>query len=324
MSDRLMRVGVVGLGTIGQTHVSALRKVGVQQLYGADPSPTARQHLQPYLAVCFADLHEMLSAVALDAVVIATPPDTHRELAIAALEAGPGVLCEKPLAVTLEDGEAIAVAARRSPAPFQVGFCHRFQPQVSALRDLVRAGSIGRPVLVNVSFVHGLSQLGREWIVDAGRAGGGVLFDSGSHAIDLFRFLAGDIDAVHGFTATLERQVAASRVEDTAVASLRSGAVLGTIVLAWKTPPWEGLVEVVGSTGRARVEYDGDRVSLRIRAGQDGWRRVTTGRENRFVAQMRHFLACVRGEQAPLATLRDGMEATRTVLSIYQSAGVHG
>src|SRR5262249_44937721 len=145
------------------------------------------------------------------------------------------------------------------------------------------------------------------------------MFDSGTHAIDMFRFLAGDIDEVNGSTASLDTRSVPPGVEDTAVASMRSGSVLGTIALSWKAPPWEGLVEVVGSHGRARVEYDGDRVTLRQRAGDLPWRHVATARESRFVAQMRHFLACVRGEEEPLATVRDGLEATRAVLRIYGS-----
>ena len=79
------------------------------------------------------------------------------------------------------------------------------------------------------------------------RAGrGGVLFDSGSHAIDLFRYLIGDIDDIHGLTGVLR----ARPVEDASVVCLRSGNVLGTITLSWKTPPWQGLVEVIGTRGR--------------------------------------------------------------------------
>jgi predicted dehydrogenase len=315
-----MRIGVIGLGTVGETHLAALRQVGGHQIFGADSSSTARERARGQVVRCFSDDTAMLSAVELDGVVVATPPRTHRNIAIAALAAGVGVLCEKPLALTLEDCQAIASAAASARGPFQVGFCHRFQPQVHALRTLLDSGAIGRLVLVNIAFVHGLTEQGREWITDAGQAGGGVLFDSGSHAIDLFRFLAGDIDEVHGLSAVLDRAALPGRVEDTAVVSLRSADVLGTIALSWKTPPWQGMVEVIGSTGRARVDYDGDRVSFRLREGEAPWRSVRTPRTSRFVSQTRHFLACLRGDETPLATARDGLEATRAILQIYADA----
>jgi UDP-N-acetyl-2-amino-2-deoxyglucuronate dehydrogenase len=307
----MQRVGVIGLGTVGQTHVAALRSLPAH-VYGADPSATARDRAKPHLAEAFADYRDMIARAGLAGVVIATPPRTHREIALHSLSAGLGVLCEKPLALTLDDCRAIAEAS--TGHVFQVGFCHRFQPQVSALRDLLDAGAIGTPILVNIGFVHGLTREGREWITDPLQSGGGVLFDSGSHAIDLFRYLVGNVNEVHGLTATWP-------IEDSSVVCLRSGTVLGTITLSWKTPPWQGMVEVIGSGGRARVDYADERVVLRTRLGDDRrWRSVRTSRMSRFVAQMNHFLDCLRGESLPLAGVRDGMEATRLVLQIYANA----
>jgi predicted dehydrogenase len=305
-----MRVGVIGLGTIGQTHLAALRHLGVAWIYGADPSAAARERAAAIVSRAFADYREMLSGAELDAVIVATPPRTHREISLAALQAGVAVLCEKPLALTLEECEAVADAAAGSHRPFLVGFCHRFQPQVRALKDLLDAGALGQPVLATISFTHGLTEQGREWIVDPTLAGGGVLFDSGSHAIDLFRYLVGELDDVGGLTV-------GDLVEDVCIACLRSDGVLGTIALSWKTPPWHGAIEVIGSAARARVEYDDDRVRLLTRANGAPWKSVRTSREDRFVAELRHFLACVRGEEAPLTSARDGLEATRAILRIY-------
>jgi predicted dehydrogenase len=325
LTQTVMRVGVVGLGTIGQTHLAVLRQLGVAEVFGADTSAAARHQASDSVVRCFVDYREMFSAAHLDGVVVATPPRSHCEIVVAALDAGLGVLCEKPLAVTLEDGEAIAAAVARANTPFQIGFCHRFQPEVRALRDLLQAGTLGRPVLVNVAFIHGLTEQGREWITNADLAGGGVLFDSGSHAIDLFRYLAGDVDEVHGLTAVLNAPRAARmRVEDTSVVTLRSGDVLGCIALSWKTPPWQGLVEVIGSTGRARVEYDGDDVCLRLRTAHAPWRSVSTCRASRFLLQMRHFLECLRNREAPQASVQDGLAATRLVLEVYRRSQPRG
>ena len=317
-----MRVGVVGLGTVGQTHLAALKYLHVPWIYGADPSPTARERAATFTTHCFANYRDLLSSVDLDAMVIATPPRSHRDISLAALQAGIAVLCEKPLGLTLEDCEAIADAASNSRRPFMVGFCHRFQPQVQALKELLDAGSLGAPVLVTLSFTHGLTEQGREWIVDRTLAGGGVLFDSGSHAVDLFRYLVGEVDDAAGLTVGAE----AGGVEDVCIACLRSGGVLGTLVLSWKTPPWQGTIEVVGAAARARVEYDGDQVRLRTRATDAPWKSVRTSREDRFVAELRHFLACARGEEAPLTCARDGLEATRAILQIYggQTSGTRG
>jgi predicted dehydrogenase len=310
VSARVTRIGVIGLGTIGLTHLAALRHLGVSVILGADPSAAARNRASAYTSRCFVDYGHMMSSTELDGVIIATPPRTHCEIALATLAAGVGVLCEKPLGLTLEECETIASATESSRGPFLVGFCHRFQPQVRALRKLIDREVLGQVVLANISFAHGLTEHGREWIVDPEQSGGGVLFDSGSHAIDLFRYLIGDLDDVGGVTA-------GAGIDDTCICVLRSGKTLGALTLSWKTPPWLGLVEVVGTEGRARVEYDGDRVRLKTRALDGDWRGVRTSREDRFVRQIRHFLTCLRGEEAPLANARDGLAATSAILRIY-------
>jgi predicted dehydrogenase len=314
-----MRIGIIGLGTIGQTHLAVLRDLGVDEILGADPSPAARERASPYAKSCFADYRDMFDATALDAAVVATPPRTHRRIAINALEAGLNVLCEKPLALTIGDCEAVVAAAEQARGVFQVGFCHRFQPQVSALQRMVSEGAIGRPVLVGISFVHGLTEQGREWITNVEVAGGGVLFDSGSHAIDLFRYLIGDVEDVHGVSSP-----PGADVEDAVVACVRAGGVLGNIALSWKTPPWQGLLEVVGTAGRARVDYYGDLVRLSVQNGERRSRSVRTSTASRFTLQMRHFLSRVRGEKAPIATARDGLEATRLILRIYDERRTSG
>ena len=319
MSARLMRIGVIGLGTVGQTHLAVLRQLGVSEIYGADPAAAARDYARTYATRCFDDFDEMLSTVELDGVVVATPPRTHRGISLACLRAGLGVLTEKPMALSVEDCEVIANAAASSRGPFLVGFCHRFQPQVMRLRSLIDAGTFGPAVLVNISFTHGLTEQGREWITDPEQAGGGVLFDSGSHAIDLFRYLVGDLDEVHGMTVG-DR----ARVDDCSVLSLRSGAVLGSVSLSWKAPPWHGLIDVIGTNGRARVEYDSDRVKLKTRLGDGTWRTVRTPKHDRFVLQMCHFLGCVRGNATPLTSARDGLEATRAILRVYADRGTNG
>ena len=82
----MTRIGVIGLGTIGQTHLAALRQLQVAELYGADPSVSARDSARPHTARSFADFETMLSEAQLDGVVIATPPRTHRDIAVACLD----------------------------------------------------------------------------------------------------------------------------------------------------------------------------------------------------------------------------------------------
>jgi predicted dehydrogenase len=311
-----LRVGVIGLGTIGRTHLAALRQAGIAELAGADPSPLAREAARRSFGIAdYSDYRRMLDDERLTAVVVATPPRTHRELALLAIERGLGVLCEKPLALTVEECEDLVAAAQQAQRPFAVGFCHRFQPQVQSMRAMLLRGDLGAPILFHAAFVHGLTETDRSWLKDPAQAGGGVLVDSGSHAIDLFRYIIGEVHDVRGLTDL--GFLDPGTVENSCVAVLRSGAVVGGIELSWRAPPWEGCVEVVGDGGRARVDYDGQSAQLHVRAQGAGWQQIPTDTTDRFAAQVAHFLACLRGDAAPLATAADGLEATRTWLRLY-------
>ena len=87
-----MRVGVIGLGTIGETHLAALRQLRVKAIFGADTSAEARERAAASVVRCFADYREMVSGAQLDAIVVATPPRTHRAIEITAVDAGLGVM----------------------------------------------------------------------------------------------------------------------------------------------------------------------------------------------------------------------------------------
>ncbi|MGP4031117.1 Gfo/Idh/MocA family protein [Pseudarthrobacter sp. 1C304] len=144
----------------------------------------------------------------IDVVDIVTPGGSHAEIAIAALEAGKHVLCEKPLANTLEEAEAMAAAADRAGKGVfsMVGFTYRRVPAASFARDLVRSGAIGEVRQVRAAYLQ-------DWLVDAEapltwrlqkeHAGSGALGDLGAHAVDLAQFITGQrITGVSGILNT--------------------------------------------------------------------------------------------------------------------------
>ncbi|MFJ2506760.1 Gfo/Idh/MocA family protein [Arthrobacter citreus] len=138
----------------------------------------------------------------IDVIDIVTPGASHAEIAIAALEAGKHVLCEKPLANTLEEAEAMAAAAERAAGKAMVGFTYRRVPAASFARDLVQSGAIGEIRQVRAVYLQ-------DWLVDPeapltwrlqkDAAGSGALGDLGAHAVDLAQFITGQkITSVSG------------------------------------------------------------------------------------------------------------------------------
>ena len=134
----------------------------------------------------------------IDLVDVCTPGDTHAEIAIAALEAGKHVLCEKPLANTVEEAEAMVAAAEKASAAgvrSMVGFTYRRVPAIGLARRLVAEGRLGRIHHVRAQYLQDWivdPEAPMSWRLDKARAGSGALGDIGAHIVDLTQFITGD------------------------------------------------------------------------------------------------------------------------------------
>lgn len=186
------------------------------------------------------DWREVIARDDIDIVDIVTPGDSHAEIAIAALEAGKHVLCEKPLANTVEEAEAMADAADRAAARgvrAMVGFTYRRTPAVTLLRDLIADGAVGTVRQVRAAYLQ-------DWLVDATmplawrlqkeHAGSGALGDIGAHIIDMTQFVTGlEVAAVSGIVDTIvtQRPLMASGTGLTGEATEGSGAGFGEVTV---------------------------------------------------------------------------------------------
>jgi predicted dehydrogenase len=194
----MTRVAVVGTGFGCRVHVPALRAAGfdVVALVGQDRERTARRAQRCDIENACVALRDAL-ALGVDAVTIATPPDTHALLAIEALEAGVPVLCEKPFA--LDASQAAAMCEAASGRVALVAHEFRFAPDRAMVKQLIDDGAIGTPRLA--SLVHQISLVADRstpvppWWYDHER-GGGWLLASGSHVVDQVRHWLGDVDVV--------------------------------------------------------------------------------------------------------------------------------
>ncbi|RKO23520.1 gfo/Idh/MocA family oxidoreductase [Pseudarthrobacter phenanthrenivorans] len=159
------------------------------------------------------DWREVIMRDDIDVVDIVTPGDSHAEIAIAALEAGKHVLCEKPLANTVAEAEAMAEAAERAAARgvrAMVGFTYRRVPAVTFLRDLIAEGAVGTINQVRASYRQDWlvdPEMPLAWRLQKEHAGSGALGDIGAHAIDLAQFVTGlNLEKVSGTIDTIVRE----------------------------------------------------------------------------------------------------------------------
>ena len=222
-SAQSLRVAMIGYGFMGAAHSVGWRQaprvfdragpVEMSVVVGRNADAVASAAAKWGWAESATDWREVIARDDIDVVDIVTPGDSHAEIAIAALEAGKHVLCEKPLANTVAEAEAMAEAASRAAARgvrSMVGFTYRRVPAVTLLRDMIAEGAVGRVQQVRAAYRQ-------DWLVDPGmplawrlqkeHAGSGALGDIGAHIIDMTQFVTGlGVESVTGTLETIVKQ----------------------------------------------------------------------------------------------------------------------
>jgi len=180
------RLGFLGVGWIGRNRLEAIATSGASEIACIVDSDLARARDARYLCerAAYSDDPELLFQQGLDGVVIATPSALHADQCLAFLSRGVAVFCQKPLGRSAAETAAVVREARLQDRLLATDFCYRHVRGVRALRDLVRSGALGRPVLVDAVF-HNAYGPDKPWFYDPARSGGGCLMDLGIHLLDL-------------------------------------------------------------------------------------------------------------------------------------------
>lgn len=317
-SENKTRIGIIGTGGISYSHMRPYAADERVQLVGmADVDlEKAQAAACEFVAHAYADYRAMLDRERPDAVSVCTPPVAHREPAVACLERGVHVFCEKPLALNVAEASEMVAATKQRGALLMTAFCHRFHEPVAQAKRLVEKGRLGRILMYRNRFGGRISMEGR-WFGQKAVAGGGALLDTSIHSADLFRFLVGDVVEVGAMADTLVQKI---DVEDSAAMVLRSvDGAIGVIDAGWSTPYGVNVIEIYGEKGAAIVDYDHNVLRYRV-DGMKGWRTVKPKGPDRFTLEIRHFVDCVRGEAQPLVTGEDGLKAESIIEAAYRSA----
>jgi predicted dehydrogenase len=267
---------LIGAGFMGRAHSAAFRNIqailpfGQQVILQSIVARTEQERMQLRERYGWlrdsGDWQTAIRRPDIALVDIATPTDLHAEIAIAALGAGKHVLCEKPLAMTVAEAEAIQAAAQASKARFAVAFNYRFVPAIQLAKQIIAEGRLGGLYHVRARYLQdwlASPEAPMSWRLDKARAGSGVLGDLGAHVIDLAHFLVGPMTEVVGRTTTLvgERKWPDGKsgtvtVDDAASFLARfAGGALGV---------FEASRMATGSKNRNQIEIEGDRGAIRF------------------------------------------------------------
>lgn len=324
MERQVVRVGIIGAGWMGTTHLNSYTQVeGAQVVAVADTQVEAAQHLAQQVGIpAFQRVSEMLEQVELDAVDICTPPVGHLEVALQCIERGLHVVCEKPLAHHPEAAQQIVEAAHRRGVLLMTAFCHRFHPPILHLRRLIEAGELGEVVMFRNRFAGILPGVEERWFSRREIAGGGVLMDTCVHSIDLFRYLVGEVARVEAAMRQTSPRI--REVEDTAALLLSTeDNRIGVIEASWALQAGLNVVEVYGTLGAARVHYwDGLASSYRTQAMGE-WQPLDESPPDRFVRELQHFVDACLGKCTLEVTGEDGLRAVQIVHEVYASSPLY-
>jgi predicted dehydrogenase len=319
----LLRFGLIGCGQQGRELAGALTHVsGTELIACSDPAPTSRDAVRGSSVIArFASYQAMLEQTPLDAVIVATSHEALADAALAGVQAGCHVFCEKPLALSADRARPVVEAARRSGRNLMVGYIQRFDPLRQQLKALLDSGAFGQLAYV-VASKGGPIDLGG-WHLSRARGGGQLLW-VGSHLVDQLHWLLGRrVERVfaeiqrHPDTGVDLTSVVTLRFDDGLVAHLDCSQVVFDIY---------DYIEVVGADGRGRSEWRPDN-GLRIHSRRvpefetpHTLTRAPLTIDLGCVAELTEFASSILESRPPCVTGEDGLRVLEVLDAISLSA----
>ncbi len=341
-----IKVGVIGVGGISGVHIDAYKKnpnVELCAFCDIDEDRVKRKAEHHGVKGVYTDVNEMLAKEELDAVSVCTWNSAHAECAIAALKAGKHVLCEKPMAMNVEQALEMEKAAKESGKLLMVGFVRRYGNDMRILKDYIDNDYFGELYYAKATYLRRNGNPGG-WFGDSSRSGGGPLIDLGVHVIDFVRYAFGnpkpvsvygvtfkklgnrpDVKGFSGYASESKGENDICDVEDMASVLIRfdNGAALNietSFTLNLKDD--EGKIQLFGTKAGACINPE-----LELYTNINGYMtdvkfktQTALSFGGLFEGEINHFVDCILGKAECISPAEDGVELMRILSAAYESA----
>ncbi|MFC4810793.1 Gfo/Idh/MocA family protein [Paenibacillus sp. GCM10023250] len=316
-----MKIGLLGVAHMHvYAYVNGLRRLGIEIAGVADPEEARGRQAAHDFGTRWERDYGKLLASDIDAVVVCSENALHREMAVAAAEAGKHVLCEKPLADSLEGAEAIVAAARKHGVQLMTAFPCRFHPAAAAMKRDVESGVLGR-----IRALEGTNRgtMPGGWFIDKAKSGGGAVIDHTVHVVDLMRWIMPGAEIVEVYAEIATRFHAIAADDCGALAFAFDNGVIASLDPSWSRtksfPTWGDVtLEIVGSAGVSKVDLFKQNIVVHKDATmKTSWANWGSDMDAGLVAS---FVDSVRTGRPVAVTGEDGLEAVRVALAAYESA----
>jgi UDP-N-acetylglucosamine 3-dehydrogenase len=324
----MVKVAVIGYGQIGPTHIDAYKQladVEIAAVCDLDENRAKAAQEKSGAGLCVTDYHEILKRPDIDIISVCIPTYLHAELTIKAAAAGKHVFCEKPMAMRLEDAEAMIEACERANVKLGLGFCRRFDNQWLKMAEIVHSGILGDQIIWR-SYATGRGAP-TPWFFNR-EQGGGPFVDGAVHNYDFAELMLGKVTRVSANLKTL-RSGTTAKDTGTAIIDYEKGHQL-TMAWSWALPAGvrgAGSQEIFGSKATLCFSNPAPDVikvpegthALYVSTGPNAGQAFPYERNNMYVDELRHFVDCVKSGATPKVGGENGVNALRVALAVLEA-----
>lgn len=316
-----IKVAVVGLG-IGKVHLKYYKEIARVKIVGAvDINPEVRKKVEKdYHIKCYPSIEDLLENTTPDGISICTPPHTHLYITKMCAERGIHILCEKPMASSIEDCEKMIEICRKKNVILMIGFKKRFAPAYRFLK--ARFGNeFGTPKTAVIKFGMGRVENGWFWNETSG---GGPVVENAVHMVDLVRFFFGDVELVYGiggnffvpkYPSQIDTALFVMKFKNGAVASIASG-----YLSEWEFAKEEMMISTEKVVCEIRGSFDNPEVLEYIKRDEpeNVYKKVFSNADG-FKEEIEHFVECIESRKKPIVEGEDGLYSLKICLAVKES-----
>jgi predicted dehydrogenase len=336
-------IGIIGSGGIAlDAHIPAILELADTELVALSNRSEAkaqRAAARAGIDEWYTDNQKVIDHPGVDAVVICTPPNAHKEWTLKAAAAGKHVLCEKPMALDLSECDEMIAACHAAGVQLMIPEMKRFNPGFRQARQLIADGVIGELYLARYHNSYFEPHTRQAWWVVPEISGGGELMNEFTHQVNVLRWMMGPVVQV----SCLSNHPQGEPPEDNAAITLRfANQALAVVTISWMTKEynltfpaplehaWDERIEFFGTEGSLRIDtpFTYWRVPIQLAVYSDkggaglsrGWNFVRCAPSAHYVEQIRHFVQCIRGETECEVSGEQGRLDLQVVRAAMESA----
>jgi predicted dehydrogenase len=313
-----LRFALVGTGGIAQTYAQAFQQSNCCDLIAvADINKdSAKAFAEPFGAKSFSDYKTLAESSELDAVIVATPPNTHPEIAMYFMRRGVNVLCEKPLCLSVAEARAMIETAEETNVVFTMATKFRYCEDVVKAKAILASGVLGDVVQFENAFTAKVD-MSRRWNSVREIAGGGVLIDNGTHSVDIIRYFLGAITEVLAVETSGTQNLKVD--ENVKLLAKTANGVVASVDLTWginKELP--NFISIYGTNGTLHIGWRESKYKLN---SSPDWTIFGKGYDKvqAFRAKIENFRNAILGKDELLINPDDALASVEVIEAAYRS-----